>query len=140
MPIANIQDAREVEGSLQAILYSTDADTAAQAIRTLFVETLDFDYAGQLVPLNGADPNLPSDARLVARRDGISALHVPLDGADGNHVTGAVASATAKVIGDTIADEPLLLFTSRDHDQLHIIYPDLSGSRPALQRMVVHRE
>ena len=134
------QDAREVEGSLQAILYSTNADTAAQTIRTLFVETLDFDYADRLVPLNGADTNLPADARLLARRDGISALYVPLDEADGNHVTGAVASAAAKVIGDTIADEPLLLFTSRDHDQLHVIYPDLSGSRPALQRMVAHRE
>ena len=135
MPIANIQDAREVERSLQTILYATDADTAVQAIRTLFVETLDFDYADRLVPLKGADPNLPSDARLVARRDGISALYVPLDEADGNNVTGAVASAAPKVIGDTITDEPLLLFTSRDHDQLHIICPDLTGSRPSLQRM-----
>ena len=140
MPIANIQDAREVEGSLRDILAASSADAASASIRTLFVETLDFDYADRLVPLNGADPNLPSDARLVARRDGISALHVPLDGANGNQVTSAIASAAAKVIGDTIADEPLLLFTSRDHDQLHIICPDLSGSRPALQRMVAHRE
>ena len=140
MPIANIQDAREVEGSLRDILAASSADAASASIRTLFVETLDFDYAGQLVPLNGADTNLPADARLLARRDGISALYVPLDEADGNNVTSAVASAAAKVIGDTIADEPLLLFTSRDHDQLHVIYPDLSGSRPALQRMVAHRE
>ena len=140
MPIANTQDAREVEGNLRNILDASSADAASASIPTLFVETLDFDYADWLVPLNGADPDLLSDARLVAKRDGISALYVPLDGADGNHVTGAVAAAAAKVIGDTIADEPLLLFTSRDRDQLHVIYPDLSGSRPALQRMVVHRE
>ena len=145
MPIANIQDAREVERSLQAILSAPDANNVAQAVRTLFVETLDFDYADRLVSLNGADPNLPSDARLLARRDGVSALYVPLRdpseaAAEGNRVTGAIASAAAKVIGDTIADEPLLLFTSRDRDQLHVIYPDLSSSRPALQRMVAHRD
>ncbi len=130
MPIANIQDAREVERSLQAILSAPDADATAQAIHTLFVETLDYEYADRLVPLNDADPNLPSDARLLARRDGISALYVPLDNSNGNHVTTAVVSAAAKIIGDTIADAPLLLFTSRDHDQLHVIYPDLSGSQP----------
>ena len=104
------------------------------------METLDFDYAEQLVPLNGADSNLPSDARLVAQRYGISTLYVLLDGADGNHVTSAVASVAAKIIGDTIADEPLFLFTSCNHEQLHITYPDLSGSRPALRRMVARRE
>ena len=140
MPIANIQDAHEVERSLQAILSAHDADAAAQAIRTLLVETLDFDYADRLVPLNDADSNLPSDAHLLARRDGISALYVPLDDADGNRINSATAAAAAKAIGDTIADEPLLLFTSSDHDHLHVIYPDLSGSRPALQRMVAHRD
>ena len=92
------------------------------------METLDYDYADLRVPLNGADANLPSDARLLARRDGVSALYIPLDGADGNRVTGGA-----------VADEPLLLFTSRDRDELHVIYPDLSGSRPSLQRMVFHR-
>ena len=151
MPIANVQDAREVEGGLQAILSAPEADAAARAIRRLFVETLDFDYADRLVPLNDVDPNLPSDARLLARRNGVSALYVPLrdrweadDAGDGNRggnrVTGAIASAAAKVIGDTIADEPLLLFTSGDREQLHVIYPDLSGSRPALQRMVAYRD
>ena len=138
MPIANIQDAREVEDSLRNILAASGADATSASIRTLLVETLDFDYVDRLVPLNGADPNLPSDARLLARRDGISALYVPLDDANGNRVTSAIASAAAKVICDTIADEPLLLFTNRD--QLHVIYPDLSGNRPALQRMVAHRD
>ena len=140
MPIANIQDAREVERSLRGILSAPDADGAPQAVRTLFVEPLDFDYADLRVPLNGADANLPSDARLLARRDGVSALYIPLDGADGNRVTGAVASAAARVIGGAVADEPLLLFTGRDRDELHVIYPDLSGRRPKLQRMVFHRD
>ena len=66
MPIANVQDAREVERSLQAVLSTPDADGRAQAIRTLFVETLDFDPVDRLVPLIAAnDPDLPTDARLL---------------------------------------------------------------------------
>ena len=139
MPIANVQDAREIERSLNTILSATDPDERARAIRAMFVETLDFERADLLVPLNDTDPNLPADARLLARRDGFGVLYVPLDGAVDNQVKTATASAAAKVIGDTIADEPLLLFTSRDCDQLHVIYPDLTGARPLLQRMVVHR-
>ena len=140
MPIANNQDAHEVERGLQTILTAPDADDRAREIRKLFVETLDFDHADLLVALGGAnDPNLPSDARLLARRDGFSVLYIPLERADDNRVKTATAAAAAKVIGDEIADEPLLLFTNRDCDELHIIYPDLSGSRPRLQRMVAHR-
>ena len=139
MPIANVQDAHEVDCGLQAILSAPDAEERARSIRTLFVETLDFKYAESLVPLNGADPNLPPDARLLARRDGFSALYIPLDDANSNRITGATASAAAKVIGSTVTGEPLLLFTNRDCDQLHFIYPDLSGAQPSLKRMVAHR-
>ena len=140
MPIANIQDAHEVERGLHTILTASDADSRARAIRNMFVETLDFDHADRLVPLGpNEDLNLPSDARLLARRGGFSVLYIPLERADDNRVTTTTASVAAKVIGDEIADEPLLLFTNRDCDELHIIYPDLSGSRPRLQRMVAHR-
>ena len=140
MPIANIQDAHEVERGLQTILTAPDADGRAREIRKLFVETLDFDHADLSVPLAATkDPNLPSDARLLAYRSGFSVLYIPLDHADDNRVKTATASSAAKIIGDQIADEPLLLFTNRDCDELHIIYPDLSGSRPKLQRMVAHR-
>ena len=79
MPIANTQDAHEVQRGLQTILTAPDADERARAIRTLFMETLDFDHADVLVPLGAAkDPNLPSDARLLARRDGFSVLYISL--------------------------------------------------------------
>ena len=139
MPIANVRDAHEVERSLQTILSAHDAEDRTRAIRTMFVEALDFEHADLLVPLNDAGANLPSDARLLARRDGFSVLYVPLDNGGDNSVKTATASAVAKVIGDSIADESLLLFSNRDCDQLHFIYPDLSGAQPRLQRMVVHR-
>ena len=141
MPIANIQDAREVQCGLQNIFDAPDADERARTIRALFVETLDFDQADRLVPLGSInDPDLPADARLLGRRNGFSVLYVALDGADENRVKTATAAAAAKLIGDAIADEPLLLFTNRDCDQPHVIYPELSGSRPRLQRMVIHRD
>ena len=140
MPIANIRDAHEVERGLQTILTAPDADGRAREIRKLFVETLDFDHADLLVALGTAnDPNLPSDARLLARRDGFSVLYISLDNADDSRVKTATAAGAAKVVGDAIADEPLMLFTNRDCDQLHVIYPDLSGNRPRLQRMVAYR-
>ena len=43
-------------------------------------------------------------------------------------------------MGNVLADDLLLLFTNRDRDQLHIISPDLSGSRPKLQRLVAYRD
>ena len=141
MPIANVQDAQEVERSLQSILAAPDTNARIQAIRTLFVEILDYDYADQRVSL-GATGNdqLPDEAYIVARRDGVSAVYVPLDGADSNRVTGVVASAAAKAMGNALADETLLLFTNRDGDQLHIIRPDLTDSRPRLQRIAAHRD
>ena len=88
MPIANIQDAREVERGLKTILTSPDADRRTQAIRPLFVETLDFNPADMLVPLGAAnDPILPTDARLLARRDGFSVLYISLVFRPGNSCT-----------------------------------------------------
>ena len=140
MPIANVQDAQEVERSLQSILTAHDIDARIQTVRTLFVEILDYDPADQRVSLGPAsNDQLPDDAYIVARRHGVSAVYVPLDDTTTNRITGTAASAAAKVIGNALADEPLLLFTNRDGDQLHIIRPDLVGSRPRLQRIVAHR-
>ena len=140
MPIANVQDAQEVERSLQSILTAHDIDARIQTVRTFFVEILDYDPADQRVSLGPAsNDQLPDDAYIVARRDGVSAVYVPLDDTTTNRITGTAASAAAKVIGNALADEPLLLFTNRDGDQLHIIRPDLVGSRPRLQRIVAHR-
>ena len=140
MPIANVQDAREVAQSIQAILSATGTDDREQVARTLFVETLDFEHADLLVPLGAAkDANLPSDARMLASRDGFSVLYIPLDDADDNQVKTSTAAAAARVIGDNITDEPILLFTNRECDQLHVIYPDLSGEHPQLQHMVAYR-
>lgn len=65
-----------------------------------------------------------------------ASCYIHLDG--DNSAKTATASAASKIIGDSIADEPLLLI-NRDCDQRHVIYPDLLGPQPLLQRMVAHR-
>ena len=141
MPIANIQDAQEVEHSFQTILSTPEVNARLSAIRTLFVETLDFDLADQQISLTSAgNDQLPDEAHIVARRDGVSLVYVPLDNANTNRVTGAVASAAAKTIGNVLDDDLLLLFTNRDRDQLHMVNPDLTSSRPRLQRIVAHKD
>ena len=141
MPIANIQDTSGVERKLQDILSSSDVDGRLKAIRELFVGILDFDNADQLVSLESSgNAQLPKDAHVAARRDGITVAFIPLDDAPTNRVNGIVVSAAAKTLGNTLSDDLLLLFTNRDMDQLHIVSPDLSGSRPKLQRLVAYRD
>ena len=141
MPIANIQDTTGVEQKLQDILSSSGVDGRLKAIRELFVGILDYDNADQLVSLESSgNAELPKDAHVAARRDGITVAYIPLDDAPTNRVNGIVASAAAKTLGNILSDDLLLLFTNRDMDQLHIISPDLSGSRPKLQRLVAYRD
>ena len=131
MPIANIQDTTGVERQLQEILSTADVDRRLQIIRELFVGILDYDSADQLVSLESSgNAQLPKDAHVAARRDGVSVAYIPLDNADTNRVNGIAASAAAKALGNVLADDLLLVFTNRDRDQLHIISPDLSGSPP----------
>ena len=141
MPIANIEDAKEVERSLHNILSATNNPARIREIRSLFTEILDYYHADSQVSLqNAGNHQLPAEAHIVARRDGVSVVYVSLDNADTNRVTGAIASAAAKELGNVIADNLLLLFANRDKDQLHFINPDLSGSRPKLQRIVAYRD
>ena len=141
MPIADIKDITGVERKLQEILSSADVNSRLYAIRELFVGILDYDNADQLVSLESAkNDELPQDAHIVAQRDGVSVVYIPLDNANSNRVTGITASAAAKALSNILADDLLLVLTNRDRDELHIINPDLSGSRPKLQRLVAYRD
>ena len=140
MPITNIRDTSEVEQKLQEVLSSTDIDDRLRALRDLFVGILDYDHDSRTVSLlDAGDSQLPEDAYLVARRDGVSVAYIPLDNPIANRVNGMAVSAAAKALANVLADDLLLVFTNRDRDQLHIISPDLSGRRPKLQRLVAYR-
>ena len=137
MPIANVKSAVEVENGLNDILDGDDAEKCIGSIRALFTETLDWQRAEGPVPVHSARDDLPSDARLIASRDGISAVYLPLENAD--RVPTAAVSAAARSLKNTLADELLLLFTNRTHDEFHIVRTDLTNSSPRLRRMVARR-
>ena len=51
MPIANTQDAKEVENDLQTIFDASSVNERLRAIRTLLVETLDYEGEDRPVSL-----------------------------------------------------------------------------------------
>ena len=140
MPIANVRDAFEVGDRLDDILTEGNEERRIGHIRSLFVESLDWQYADGLIPLQAArGGRIPSDAHLVASRDGTSVVYVALTNVDTDRITATAVNAAARSLGDTLSDDLLLLFANRSGDQFHIIHPDLSHSRPRLQRMVARR-
>ena len=76
IPNQNRDDAVEVETQIASIFAST-WDGQANAIRRLFVETLDFDPASGQVSLASASANvqLPEAAERVAVLDGVQVLY-----------------------------------------------------------------
>ena len=137
MGIRHVGDAREVDAALERIFGAGSEEERGREIQRMFVEVLDFEVVDNLVPLDGSRYEaLPSDARRVARRGGVSAVYIPTTS---ERVGAGLAGAAAKAVGETLDDDVLLLFTNRDCGQLHIIRPDLMGRRPRLRRMVVHK-
>ena len=137
MPIANINDAREVDDCLIAALDASEMDQRVGAVRRLFVEVLDFEQDNRPISLRASpEPALSDDAFLIAHRDGVSVVYTPVSD---NRVTSRAATAAARSLRDVLGDDLVLLFTNGPGDQLHIIHPSFAGARPTLKRMVVRR-
>ena len=141
MPIQNRDDAVEVETQITSI-FAASPDSRSNAIRRLFVETLDFDPATGQVSLASASANavLPDAAERVAVLDGVSVVYVPLNIEGTDRVRKAEVDAAARLIADQLGDDLLLVFTNTSVSQLHIILPKFEGARPTLRRMVVERD
>ena len=140
MPIHNRDDAVEVEGQIAAI-FGSPPEGRTNAIRRLFVESLDFGALSGQVSLAGAPANamLPAAAERVAALDGVQVLYIALDTANTDRVRRAEVDAAARLIGAQLTDELLLVFTNTSASQLHLIFPKFEGTRPTLRRMVVER-
>ena len=141
MPIQNRDDAVEVETQIASIFVAIP-DGRTNAIRRLFVETLDFDLASGQVSLVGAPANvqLPEAAERVAVLDGVSVVYVPLNIEGTERVRKVEVDAAARLVADQLGDDMLLVFTNTSASQLHLILPKFEGARPLLQRMVVERD
>ena len=140
MPIKDRDDAVEVEDRTRRIFAAAPRERAA-AIRSLFVEVLDFDAAAGRVDLAGARGNveLPDSGERIAQLDGVHVVYVALETPGTDRVRKAEAAAAAKAIADQLGDDLLLVFTNPSVSQLHLIHPSFEGTQPTLRRMVVER-
>ena len=141
MPIANRDDAVEVESRIQRIFASSSSERAGE-IRGLFVEVLDFIPATGQVSLYPSPTNvdLPATAERVAELDGVHVLYVALDILDTERVRKAEASAVARLIADQLGDDLLLVITNTSVSQIHLVYPSFESAQPTLRRMVIERD
>ena len=138
LPIHNREDATQVEALIERIFDATPAGRAA-AIRELFVEILDFEAAAGLVGLDAARDGveLPDEAELIALLDGVNVIYVALDAPANGRVRKADVSEAARIVAAELGDDLLLVVTNAGADQIHLVYPDLSGPRTTLRRIVV---
>ena len=141
MPIQNRDDAVEVETQIASIFAATP-DGRTNAIRQMFVETLDFQGDSGQISLAGASANvvLPEAAERVALLDGVHVVYVPLNIEGTDRVRKAEVDAAARLIADQLVGDHLLVFTNTSVNQLHIILPKFEGARSTVRRMVVERD
>ena len=141
MPIKNRDDAAEVENRI-ARIFAVSEDERAAAVRSLFVEVLDFDPASGHVDLGTAPVNvaLPASAERIGSLDGVHVVYMALNTPETDRVRKGEASAAAKRVAELLGDDLLLVFTNTSASQLHFVYPSFEGVRPALRRMVVERD
>ena len=141
MPIRDYKDAVEVERAAGRI-FDASPDGRAAEIRGLFVEVLDFAPASGQMALPGVsnDPVLPSAAERIAELDGFHVIYVPLKPSNTDRVRKGDVDKAARLIADQIGYDLLLVFTNPSASQIHVVLPDLTGSRISLRRMVVERD
>ena len=144
MPIINPQDAREVDEKIDEIFDAGSTTDRLERIRQLFVGILDFDPTFNFsVGLSGArgDVKLPDEAHLVARLDDVQVVYVDMSESEieTDRVNKREAQEAARLIEAELGDELLLVFTNRNREQLHFVYPSFEGRQPSLRRMVVEK-
>ena len=142
MPIQNREDAVEVESRIARIFGAPAAAERGAAVRSLFVEALDFQPATGRVAL-GAVPDsvaLPASAERVASLGGVQVVYLALESQETDRVRKGEAAAAARLISQQLSGDLLLVFTNTSATQLHLVYPSFAGIRPVLRRMVVERD
>ena len=144
MPIQDINDATDVQSRIEEVFRADDTNSRSHELRRLFVEILDFrNVEVREVPLYPTSQHirLPEIAHLVADLDGVTVAFVDLSGIDipTNRVRLAEATDAVNQLEQVIGDV-LTVFTSRDSDQLHFVWPKFVTARPTLRRIVVERD
>ncbi len=139
-PAAGLEDALDVWTHI-ARIFGAAADGRAAAIRRLFAETLDFNPDRGQVDLRDAPATveLPDSAERIAELEGVQVVYVPLETPAIGRVRKADVTEAARLIERQLGDDLLLVVANAAGDQLHLVLPDLTGTRPMLRRLVFER-
>ncbi len=140
MPIINRDDAAEVDEHIARVFVAAPS-SRAEALRTLFVEKLDFAPATGYISLGAARRAvvLPAQAERLATMEGVTAVFVSLNLPDSDQVRRAEAAEAARLIANELAGDLFLVMTNRRATQIHFIYPTFEGAKPYLRRLVIER-
>ena len=140
MPIHNSSDATEVSSGFADILNARDTEQRTTAMRRLFMEVLDYDYADRSIRIRDSEGSwLTEDARLIAQKSDVSVVHIPAGYLTSDRATKGEIVHAAKQVASELGEDLLLLFSNPSGSQLHIILPDLTETRPRLSRLVIRQ-
>ncbi len=139
-PAAGLEDALDVQTHIDRI-FGAAADGRAAAIRQLFVETLDFNPDRGQVDLREAPDRveLPDGAERIAELEGVHVVYVALEAPAIGRVRKEDVTEAARLIERQLGEDLLLVVANAAGDQLHLVLPDLTGTRPMLRRLVFER-
>ncbi|MYB42521.1 MAG: hypothetical protein F4X76_10110 [Chloroflexi bacterium] len=139
-PVSDLEDALDVQAHIDRT-FAAAPDGRAAAIRQLFVETLDFNPDRGRVDLTDAPATveLPDGAERIAELEGVHVVYVALEAPAIGRVRKADVTEAARLIERQLGDDLLLVVVNAAGDQLHLVLPDLTGTRPVLRRLVFER-
>lgn len=145
MPIINEKDASDVLARIGRVFNSAGSSDRSAELRRLFVEVLDFEQVfGLESPLHPSSTyiRLPETADIIATADDVVVAYVDLSLTEltTNRVRLAEAADVCKQLESDLGGDVLLVFSNKNNDQLHFIWPDFQGQRPTLRRIVVERD
>ena len=136
-PAPDLEDAIDVQAHIDRI-FAAPPDGRTAAIRHLFVETLDFNQDRDRVDLSDAPATveLPDSAERIAVLEGVHVVYVALEAPVVGRVRTADVTEAARQISHQLGDDLLLVVANAAGDQLHLVLPDFTGTRPVLRRLV----
>ena len=133
--------AAAADGRIDGFFDADSRGARADALRGLLSGMMGFAADGGDAPLPPR-PGLPGRADLLASREGLRAVFVPLasSGAASLGVGRAEAAAAAAALAERLGDDLLLAMLSPDGSVLHLVRPDgVASDRIVLRRIPFER-
>ncbi len=135
MPASQLQDVHRIDDRIRALLNASTDGAALTALRSLFVEELDFEARDGTIRLQGKD--LPDTATRIAEKQGVQVVAVRLR-SSGRVLVQNIREAL-KDIGRALDGDLLLVAGNAEGGEWQLVYPSTRDGREVLRRILLHR-